>query len=236
MDNAPAGQPKMTPAEAAPAVNPAEIKTLLNLPDTASDLDIIQTMAAMIANLQERYDALQSDYTAIRGQDVQNRMEQFADVITPATEDYWREQLIANRDDATAALADLQAVMKNRAPEAAPVANAICEKCEKCGEPMDPASPEVCNKCGTKKGAMKNEAPAPAAPAPAPAAQPAEPLRNRIEGDGVPARSLASLAETPAADAAEAAAISNRAREIQKAKPGTSWVDAFATAEKEYMK
>lgn len=215
-------------AEPSPVADPAKLKTLLNLPETATDLDIIQTMAAVIADLQEKFDALQSDYTALRGEQVANRLEHFADVITDETRDYWTDQLIANREAAEGALTALRGQIANRdatpAPEPAPapVAN-VAEKCATCGQGEYAGG--VCNKCGAPKPVANAE--------PAPIAPPVQPLANRATAD---TRPLAALIEAPAGDAAQAIAIRNRAEAIVAENPRTPWPDAFEKAEKEIRK
>ena len=110
------------PAGKLPTVDPKDIKSLLNLPDTASDLELITALVALIAGLQEKYDLLKGDAEKAN-QAIANRdaalldrdqliaaydAQAFADVITDDTREFWTGQLLANREPAVAALFGLR--------------------------------------------------------------------------------------------------------------------------------
>lgn len=103
-----------TPATPKP-VDPKEVKSLLNLPETASDLDIITALVDMVTVLQEKMDGLLADATAAqkaKGEAdaaLANReLADFADIIPEARRDFWRTQYLANRADTLAMLTELR--------------------------------------------------------------------------------------------------------------------------------
>lgn len=98
------------PSEAQPrkAVDPAQIKSMLNLPETASDLELITALVELIAELRQKYEALLSDAVALEDKVANRDLEDFKDVILPASSDFWRGQLLANRDQALAVLAGIR--------------------------------------------------------------------------------------------------------------------------------
>jgi len=186
MPDTPMPAPEATPA---PAPSPAapfdvtQIKSMLNLPETASDIELITALVELVANLQQKYDALLSDAITLEDKVANRDLEDFKDVITPETQDFWRQTLLANRDEA---LKVLHGIRKDNT-----------------------ATPAV------------------------PLAPPREPLRNRLVDQP---KSIVELAGGPApTDAARAVTIRNRAHELRKAEK-LPWGEAFARAEKEYIK
>ena len=102
-------------APSAPAAAPGDqpidlkqIKSMLNLPETATDIELITALVELIANLQQKYDALLSDAVKLEDKVANRDLEDFKDVIAPDTQDFWRGQLMANRDQALVVLAGLR--------------------------------------------------------------------------------------------------------------------------------
>ena len=96
------------PNAPAPSLDLTQIKSMLNLPETASDVELITVLVQVISNLQQKYDALLSDATTLQGQLTNRDLEDFKDVITPETTDFWRETFIANRDEAVRILGSIR--------------------------------------------------------------------------------------------------------------------------------
>ena len=101
----PAPDPNAPPA---PALDLSQIKSMLNLPDTASDVELITALVELISNLQQKYDALLSDATTLQGQITNRDLEDFKDIVTPETTDFWRETLMANRNEAVRILGSIR--------------------------------------------------------------------------------------------------------------------------------
>jgi hypothetical protein len=119
------------PDEAKP-FDVTQVKSLLKLPETATDVEIIQSLVELIAGLQQKYDAVLADAVALEDT-VKNRdIEDFKDIITPASKEYWEGQLLSNREAAIATLTEL----RNSRP--APVATLDPKKEEKKPEPRTP--------------------------------------------------------------------------------------------------
>ncbi len=95
-------------APPAPTLDLSQIKSMLNLPETASDVELITALVELISNLQQKYDALLSDATTLQGQITNRDLEDFKEVITPETTDFWRETLMANRDEAVRILGSIR--------------------------------------------------------------------------------------------------------------------------------
>lgn len=114
------------PAEGAPRgpIDPAQIKSMLNLPETATDLELVTALIELISNHQQKYDALLSDTVAMEHKVANRDLADFADVIIPtdAAQDFWRNQLLANREQTISILTGLRAAAKPAA--AAPAAPA----------------------------------------------------------------------------------------------------------------
>ena len=119
-------------APPAPALDLSQVKSMLNLPDTASDVELITVLVQVISNLQQKYDALLSDATTLQGQLTNRDLQDFAELIKPENEDFWRSQLLTNREqtlivlqgmhDAATVIAD---TTHKPAPVRIPLANRI---------------------------------------------------------------------------------------------------------------
>ena len=114
--------PAPAPAGNAPALNVQELKSRLNLPETASDLDLITALIAVIGELQQKYDALLSDAVSLEGKVANRDLEAFTDLITNDAREFWKEQLITNREATLKTLEGLRTLVKQPAPPAAPPA------------------------------------------------------------------------------------------------------------------
>ena len=117
----PAVPPAATPPNAPPdqPIDLKQIKSMLNLPETATDIELITALVELIANLQQKYDALLSDAVKLEDKVANRDLEDFKDVIAPDTQDFWRGQLLANRDQALAVLGGLR-TSRAAAPAAPP--------------------------------------------------------------------------------------------------------------------
>ena len=87
------------PAPAPQTMDIAQIKTMLNLPETATDIELITALVQLIAQLQQKYDALLSDAVSLEDKVANRDLQDFEDLITPETRDFWKEQLLRNRDE-----------------------------------------------------------------------------------------------------------------------------------------
>ena len=93
---------QVAPAAPAPApekVDVAQIKTMLNLPATATDVELITALVQLIAQLQQKYDALLADAVELEDKVANRDLQDFDDLITPETSDFWKAQLLRNRDE-----------------------------------------------------------------------------------------------------------------------------------------
>ncbi len=122
MPDNPKPTPAPAPAGGAPALNVQELKSRLNLPETASDLDLITALIAVIGELQQKYDALLSDAVSLEGKVANRDLEAFTDLITNDAREFWKEQLIVNRDATLKTLEGLRALVKQPAPPVTPPA------------------------------------------------------------------------------------------------------------------
>ena len=97
--------PADTPA---PALDVAQIKTMLNLPETASDIELVTALVELVGNLQQKYDALLSDAVALEDKVANRELDDFKDVIGPENRDFWIGQLLANRTQTLGVLTKLR--------------------------------------------------------------------------------------------------------------------------------
>lgn len=103
-----------------PVITPEKLKSMLNLPETASDVELIQALAGAIANLQQKYDMLLADSMTLEDKVANRDLEDYKDVITEQTADFWREQLIANRDTTIEILGGMRQKLAEKAQPAQP--------------------------------------------------------------------------------------------------------------------
>lgn len=103
--------PIQAPApEAAPEqVDLAQIKQMVDLPATASDVELITVLVNLIANLQEKYEGVLADAVALEDNMTNRVVEDFSDVIDEASVPFWKEQILTNRAVAVEALNGLRA-------------------------------------------------------------------------------------------------------------------------------
>jgi len=95
-------------APPAAAVEPAKHKQMLALPESASDHDLIAARAQIVANLQQKYEALLQDTVALEDKVANRDVEDFKDVVPADAREFWKSQLLANRDAALAVLGGLR--------------------------------------------------------------------------------------------------------------------------------
>lgn len=106
------------------SVDIAKIKSMLQLPETATDVELITKLVQLIAVLQSKYDAVLNDAVAMEETLTNRDIADFSDVIDEAAIPLWREQLITNRAPAIAALTGLRAKLKQPDPPTASAAPA----------------------------------------------------------------------------------------------------------------
>lgn len=106
---------KETSAPAPEQVDMAQLKQMLNLPDTAGDTDVITALVQLIAQLQQKYDALLGDAIALEDNVANRDLADFEDLITPETREFWKEQLLRNREASLGVLAGLRKVREEAA-------------------------------------------------------------------------------------------------------------------------
>lgn len=122
-DPLPTPAPDPTPPPAPPATVPVDmqqIKSRLNLAETASDLDVVTTLLAVIGELNAKYEALLGDTVKLEDQMANRDLEDFAAVITPTTRDFWKTQLLTNRAAAIQTLTDTAAARPTDPPPPVP--------------------------------------------------------------------------------------------------------------------
>lgn len=117
-------EPTVPKTEAAapgePRVDIAQIKTMVNLPETASDVELITVLVNLVANLQEKYEGVLQDAIAMEDALTNRVVEDFSDVIDEAHVPFWKEQILQNRASALDALAALRERVKTEAIPAEP--------------------------------------------------------------------------------------------------------------------
>jgi hypothetical protein len=106
-------QTEAPPAEV-PAPTPAgkldvqQIKTMLNLPDTATDIELITALVELVAGLQQKYEALLTDAVQLEDKLTNRDMADFPDIITAESQEFWRNQFLTNREGTLAVLGQIR--------------------------------------------------------------------------------------------------------------------------------
>ena len=108
-------EPAAAPAEE--QIDVAQVKSMLDLPATATDIELITVLVNLVANLQEKYEGLLSDAVAMEDNLTNRDLADFADVIDESAVPFWKEQILVNR---TAALEALNGLAKRLKPEPQP--------------------------------------------------------------------------------------------------------------------
>jgi hypothetical protein len=101
----PAEAPAPTPA---PALNVQQIKTMLNLPNTATDIELITALVELVAGLQQKYEALLTDAVQLEDKLTNRDMADFPDIITAESQEFWRNQFLTNREGTLAVLGQIR--------------------------------------------------------------------------------------------------------------------------------
>jgi hypothetical protein len=104
-----------------PTVDLNQIKSMLELPATASDIELITVLVNLVANLQEKYEGLLADAVAMEDKLVNRDLADFDDVIDEHSQPFWKEQVLLNRSVALEALGALRTRMADQVPPAPPV-------------------------------------------------------------------------------------------------------------------
>ena len=108
------------PAATPEAIDPKEVRAQLGLPENAPDADVIAGLLAVIAALSQKYETLLADSAGQEAEIANRALEQYADRIPAGTEDFWRDQLLANRAATLAVLDKLPKPAAEAAPAPAP--------------------------------------------------------------------------------------------------------------------
>lgn len=98
-------------------VDLAQVKSMLDLPATATDIELITVLVNLVANLQEKYEGLLADAVEMEDKLTNRDLADFSDVIDEASAPFWKEQMLQNR---TVALEALNALRNRIAPPAEP--------------------------------------------------------------------------------------------------------------------
>jgi len=103
MDKEPTAVP-----EPAQNVDLAQVKSMLDLPATATDIELITVLVNLVANLQEKYEGLLADAVEMEDKLTNRDLADFSDVIDEASAPFWKEQMLTNRSVALEALTALR--------------------------------------------------------------------------------------------------------------------------------
>ncbi len=112
--------PAVAPAQAQEQLDLAQVKTMLDLPDTATDLELITVLVNLVANLQEKYEGLLADAVAMEDTLTNRDLADFAHIISEEHVPFWKEQILQNRNIALEALNAMSERMAPPAEEPAP--------------------------------------------------------------------------------------------------------------------
>ncbi len=98
----------MQPDQAREEVDLATVKSMLELPATASDIELITVLVNLVANLQEKYEGVLQDAVAMEDAMTNRDLSDFSDVIAEDAVPFWKDQLLQNRYGAMEALVNLR--------------------------------------------------------------------------------------------------------------------------------
>ena len=131
-----------------PTVDPKEVRAQLGLAENATDADVIAGLLTVIASLSDKYESLLAE-AAGQDADLANRaLDQYKDRIPEGTEEFWREQLIVNREVAVAVLDKMPApgaapAQGAAAPAPVPLKNRVQTPPARDPVPVDPKGADV---------------------------------------------------------------------------------------------
>lgn len=111
---------QVTEKPATEQLDVGQLKTMLNLPEAATDVELITALVQLIAQLQQKYDALLADAVELEDRVANRDVQDFEDLITPESRDFWKEQLLRNREGSINILLGLRAAKLAEQPEPAP--------------------------------------------------------------------------------------------------------------------
>lgn len=94
----------------------AKLKTAIGLPEAATANDIIHTLLQLVGSSIQTADEATEAAAADAEEIVTNRLAPFSALITDETRPYWREQMLLNREGATAALSAIASAKTPAAP------------------------------------------------------------------------------------------------------------------------
>lgn len=104
----PAVATSTTPPAPVEALDIGQIKSMLNLPEATSDVELIQTLVQLIAGLQYKYDALLADAVEMEDKVANRVLDDFQDVVVNDTREFWRDSYLENRDKTIETLTHLR--------------------------------------------------------------------------------------------------------------------------------
>ena len=100
----------------------AQVKTMLKLPETADDVEVVETLLGLIGGLQQKYDALLADAVEMEDKIANRDILDFQDLIPPETQEFWKAQLLRNREGALNVLAVIRNAFASRRAPVQPLA------------------------------------------------------------------------------------------------------------------
>lgn len=115
-NKAPAPQTPETPAQPIQpdpenSIDVAEVKSMLNLPETANDIEVITVLVNLVANLQEKYEAMLADAQATEKQMANADLKKYPAIVNENNHDFWLDQILTNRDKTISLLDEIQGKM-----------------------------------------------------------------------------------------------------------------------------
>jgi hypothetical protein len=86
---------------------PAELRKILGLPETATDQDVINALAGVVANLQAKLETVLDETVKAEEAVVNRELDRFKDRIPEADLPFWTEALVRNRAAAVGILENM---------------------------------------------------------------------------------------------------------------------------------
>lgn len=96
--------PDAAPAPAPEQLDLAQVKSMLDLPQTATDLELITVLVNLVADLQNKYEGLRADAVAMEDTLTNRDLADYSHIISEEHLPFWKEQILKNRNIALEAL------------------------------------------------------------------------------------------------------------------------------------
>lgn len=96
-------------------ISVADVKSMINLPETASDIEVITALVNLISNLQEKYEMALTSAQEMEGQIANSDLDRFSDIVGTNRE-FWLNQILSNRDATIQTLESLAARTAGQTP------------------------------------------------------------------------------------------------------------------------